>query len=88
MFCEKSVLEKFTRFTGKHLCRREAATLLKRDFDTGVFQLILRRFYELFFKGHLQWLLLQWQILKCMPFQGVTHKFWEDNVLRNLGKIM
>ena len=33
---KKVVLKNFAKFTGKHLCLWPA-TLLKRDFDTGVF---------------------------------------------------
>ena len=66
VFCKKSFLKNFTKFSGKHLCqslffnkvadlRRE--TWLKIDSDTGVFLLICEIFKNTGFKERLQWLL-------------------------------
>ena len=46
MLCKKAIFKNFAKFTGKHLCQSlffikvtvlTPATLLKRDFGTGVF---------------------------------------------------
>ena len=46
IFCKKDVLKNFAKVTGKHQCWRpffnkvavfQHVTLMKRDFDTGVF---------------------------------------------------
>ena len=49
VFCKKSVLRNFAKFTGKHLCQRTffnkvAGLGAKRISCTGVFLLILRNF--------------------------------------------
>ena len=58
VFCKNDVLENFANFLGKHLCwslfsiKLQAfisVTLLKRDFNTGVFCWILRKFKERLF---------------------------------------
>ena len=67
VFYAKGVLKNFTKFSGKYLCRGllfnkftgpRPATLLKRDFKTGAFLWILRKF-----NSSLKRLLYEWNIL-------------------------
>ena len=54
MFCKKGVLRKFTKFTGKHLCR-PACNFIKRE---TLVQMLSREFCEMpkntFFTEHLR----------------------------------
>ena len=62
-FVRNGAIRNFAKFTGKHLCQSlffnkvaslSPATLLKKDFGTGVFLWILQNFLEHFFTEHLQ----------------------------------
>ena len=58
VFCEKGVLTKFTKFTGKHLCLRPA-TLLKKSLWYKCFPVNFAKFIRTpFFIEQLRWLLL------------------------------
>ena len=48
VFCKKSVLKNFAKFTEKHLCQSLFFTKVT-DFGTGVFLRILQKFLEYLF---------------------------------------
>ena len=83
LFYKKVVLEHFIIFTGKHLCQSlflinlqpwKPATLLKRDYSTGVFLQFCKLFKNSYLKKHLITAdshLLNWDPPLC----------WEEKIL-------
>ena len=59
VFCEKGILRNFAKITGKHLCRRAPANLLKKSLWHRCLPVNFAKFLRIpFFTEHVRWLLL------------------------------
>ena len=81
VFCEKSVLKRFAKFTGKHFCQSlffnkvaglRPATLLKKRLWYRYFLVNFAKFLRIsFFKEHLRWLLLSFSFC-CVVANNIS----------------
>ena len=93
MFCEKSVLENYTKFTGKHLWQSPflnitaglgSATLLKKILAQVFFCEFCEVFNNTIFTEHLQWLLPQFKkIILHDFFSKITRLKWSVVTVRH-----
>ena len=76
VFLRKDVLGNFAKFTWKHLCQRQPATLLKKRLGSGVFLWILRNFEKLRINFFTEDLWVTASALSKKSIEGKTQWIW------------